>query len=79
MDRGHSGEEGLPGSTHSWLASILCHCHQGTDAETEAQNEVGDRWASGLDTWYLSSEVKFKHCSHPDIPRTKLVVKAELC
>ena len=41
--------------------------------------EVADRWASGLDSWCLSGGVKFKLCSHPDTPRTKLVAKAELC
>ena len=33
-------------------------------------------WAGQLD---LSSRVKLKLCSHPDIPRRKLVAKAELC
>ena len=32
-------------------------------------------WAGQLG---LSSRVKLKLCSHPDIPRTKLVAKAEL-
>ena len=41
--------------------------------------EVADRWASGLDSWCLSGGVKFKLCSHPDTPRTKLVAEAELC
>ena len=39
---------------------------------------MGGRWAPGLDMC-LSSGVKFKLCSHSDTPRTKLVVKAELC
>ena len=37
------------------------------------------RWAPGLDTWCLSTGVKFKLCSHPDTSRTKLVAKTELC
>ena len=41
--------------------------------------EVGDRWAPGLDSWCLSSGVKFKLCSHPDTPRTKLMAEAEFC
>ena len=41
--------------------------------------EVGDRLALGLDSWYLSSGVKVKLCSHPDSARTKLVAEAELC
>ena len=40
---------------------------------------VGDRWAPGLDSWYLSSGIKFKLCSHPDTPRTELMAEAELC
>ena len=32
----------------------------------------------GWDTWFLSSGVKLKLCSHTDPPRTKLVAKAEL-
>ena len=36
------------------------------------------RWAPGLDTWCLSTGVKFKPCSHPDTSRTKLVAKTEL-
>ena len=31
------------------------------------------------DPWHLSSEVKCKLCPHPDTPRSKLAVKAELC
>ena len=41
--------------------------------------EVGHRCAPGLDSWCPSSGVKFKLCSHPDTPRTKLVAKTELC
>ena len=41
--------------------------------------EIGDTWTPGLDSWCLSSGVKFKLCSHPDTPRTKLVAEAELC
>ena len=44
-----------------------------------SDTEVGNRCAPGLDSWYLSSGVKLKLCSHPDTPRTKLVVEAELC
>ena len=33
----------------------------------------------GLHSWGLSSGVKFKLCSHPDTPGTKLVAKAEIC
>ena len=33
----------------------------------------------GLHSWGLSSGVKFKLCSHPDTPRTKLPAEAELC
>ena len=44
-----------------------------------SDTEVGNRCAPGLDSWYLSSGVKVKLCSHPDTPRTKLVVEAELC
>ena len=34
---------------------------------------------SGPDIWWLSRGGKFKLCSHPDTPRTELVIKAELC
>ena len=38
-------------------------------------DEVGDRWAPGLDSWYSSSGIKLKLCSHLDTPRTKLVAE----
>ena len=40
--------------------------------------EVGDRWASRPDSWYLSSGVKLKLPFSPDTPRTKLMAGAEL-
>ena len=42
-------------------------------------SEVGGFWVPGLDSWCLSSAVDFKFCSHPDTPRTKLVVKVDIC
>ena len=44
-----------------------------------SDTEVGNRCAPGLDSWYLTSGVKLKLCSHPDTPRTKLVAEAKLC
>ena len=41
--------------------------------------DVGDRGASGLDSWCLSSGVKWKLCSHSHTPRTNLVAEAEVC
>ena len=41
--------------------------------------DIGDRGASGLDRWYLSSGLKLKLCSHSHTPRTNLVAEAEVC
>ena len=43
-----------------------------------SNTEVENRRAPRLDSWYLSSGVKLKLCSHSDSPRTKLVAEAEL-
>ena len=51
----------------------------GCKLDSEIPTEVGDRWASGLDSWCLSRGVKLKLCSPPDTLRTKLVAEAELC
>ena len=40
--------------------------------------DVGDRGASGLDSWYLCG-VKLKLCSHSHTPRANLVAEAEVC
>ena len=44
-----------------------------------SDTEVENRCAPRLDSWYLSSGVKLKLCSHSDSPRTKSVAEAELC
>ena len=44
----------------------------------DGETEVGDRWASGLDSWCLSNSVRLQLCSPPDTPRTKLEAEAEL-
>ena len=41
--------------------------------------DVGDRGACGLDSWCLSSGVKWKLCSYSHTPRTNLVAEAEVC
>ena len=38
---------------------------------------VGGGWASGLDSWYLSSGIKLKLCFSPDAPRTKLMAETK--
>ena len=40
--------------------------------------DIGDRGASGLDSWYLCG-VKLKLCSHSHTPRANLVAEAEVC
>ena len=51
---------------------------RGSDMAQTHGSEVVGFWVPGLDSWYLPSAVDFKLCSHPDTPRTKLVVKADI-
>ena len=71
----HKSATGPPGESHTILLLYLI-----LGVLEKALSSWGRRqWAFELDSWYLLSRVKFTLCSHPGTPKTKLVVKDELC